>query len=107
MKELSIADLYAINTIATNALGNTSYSFEYFEYLKVIQIKSNEELTERLKRYYESLKDKSNDISWNDIMNDWGKIEHLAIKNNEKLKTSLDLIYWLRTSYKLVKYDSK
>lgn len=55
MKELSIADLYAINTIATNSLNGHHYSLEYFNYWKAIQTKSNEDLADKIKQYHESI----------------------------------------------------
>ena len=55
MKELSIADLYAINTIATNSLNGHHYSLEYFNYWKAIQTKSNEDLADKIKQYNESI----------------------------------------------------
>ena len=55
MKELSIADLYAINILATNSLNSHHYSLEYFDYWKEIQTQSSIELTKRIKQYHESI----------------------------------------------------
>ena len=55
MKELSIADLYAINILATNSLNSPHHRLEDFNYWKQIQVNSHIELTERLKQYHESI----------------------------------------------------
>jgi hypothetical protein len=54
IKEYSITDLNTIHTIATNTLNDCIYpNNKDWDYWKVIQIKSQEKLQEKIKEFYD------------------------------------------------------